>query len=156
MTPNLMYTWKTITANTMLVPRYEASEGQANAIIKELVALGDSTGARYTFGCWAGRMLVYEPASTIIDYEQRLGDEQGRIFRKAGGEVRPWNVLPGKWIEFTDFLPGFTLTGTYLRMNPRCMYIERTTFTAPYTVQLSGGDTDLVSRKLGQFGLSGR
>jgi hypothetical protein len=72
----------------------------------------------------------------------------------GGAAVKPWRVLPGKWLQVTDFLPGSSYAT--LLEDPRCMFIERVSFSIPWDVQLQGGDTDTAPQVLAQQGLAGR
>lgn len=144
-----------ITTNTLGVPSYENNDQTALALIKGLVAMGDVNARRYLFGIYDRRQAVYEPASSTVDYEMRLGDPGQMILDPAGAEVYPWRVRPGRWIFFSDFLPGRAPTPDKFREDPRMLFIESVTFALPHGVQLQGGRAETFSQKLAQFGLAG-
>ena len=64
-------------------------------------------------------------------------------------------MLPGKWVLFTDFLIGRVPPMTDPRQDPRALFIEQVTFTAPWTLALQGGRADRTSQMLAQMGLGG-
>ena len=90
----------------------------------------------------------------IVEYEALLSDPKLRVNLVGGAEVYPWNVLPGKWLMYTDFLPGY-VAPTTLREDPRIEFIESVTFTAPDGVMVRGGNLETLPQVLAQLGLSG-
>ncbi len=143
-----------ITTNTIPVKRYENDDKTAWDLLKSLVALGDTADDRYLFGVYADRMPVYEEAPTDIEYLLRLADPEQRVESAAGERVMPWNVLPGKWLMFSDLLIG-RIQSTNLRLDPRAMFIESVNYTVPWGLTMLGGDTDKLSQKLAKLGLAG-
>jgi hypothetical protein len=155
--PNTLFDtgFQEITANTLAVQRYENKDKKAWDLIKSLVALGDASDNRYLFGVYDDRVPRYEAAPTTLEYTMRLGEEEPRIENEAAGtRVFPWNVLPGKWLLITDFLIGKT-DETDLRLDPRAMFVESVTYTAPWGLTLAGGKTDKLSQQLAKLGLAG-
>jgi len=144
-----------ITANTLQVEQFENSDKTAWALIKALVALGDATNARYLFGVWGGRRAIYEAAPTTeITYQQHLADPAMRVKTMTETMVMPWDVLPGKWLFFPDFLIG-RVQSIQRRRDPRFMFIESVTFDAPWGLKMTGGKTDLAPQLLARLGLAG-
>lgn len=144
-----------IVANTLAVDRYENKDKTAWALIKALVALGDANSARYLFGVWAKREAIYEAAPTMeIAYQQHVQDPAMRVKTLNESVVMPWDVVPGKWIFFPDFLIGRT-QDRQRRRDPRYMFVESTSFTAPWDVKLTGGKMDLAPQLMARLGLAG-
>ena len=141
-----------IVENTLQVQRLEDQERAASEIIADLVALGDASLSRYTFGVWGGRGVRYEPTGTVIEYLQRTDDKR-QVIENLGGEVvQPWAVLPGRWVAFTTLFPG-ELKG--VTESDRNMFIESVRFSSPYGLTLSGGSVFKLSQALAQWGITG-
>jgi len=144
-----------IIANALLVDRYENKDKTAWALIKALVALGDANSARYLFGIWEKRKAIYVAAPTMeVAYQQHLRDPARRVKTLSESIVMPWDVVPGKWIFFPDFLVG-RKQDHQRRRDPRYMFIESTVFTAPWDVSLTGGKMDLAPQLMARLGLAG-
>ena len=139
---------------TLEVPAWEDEDNLAWSVIKNVTARGDATYARWLFGVYAGLEAFYEAAPTTIEYQQRLSQPRPRIERTGGDEVYPWNVLPGKWLMFPDFLIG-QAAELSLRDDPRAMFIEQVKYTAPWELHLRGGAVDTLGALIAQLGLSG-
>ncbi len=71
----------------------------------------------------------------------------------AGGFVDPWDVKVGEWIQFTDLDVCQTLSTDSFRDDSRMMFIEGLSYTAPYTLQISGGKVDTLTQQLNKLGL---
>lgn len=143
-----------ITENTLPVKRYENKDKKAWDLIKGLVALGDTSNNRYLFGVYNDVVPIYEAAPTTLFYQQRLGDPEQRVETLGGARVLPWNVVPGKFLLFSDFLVGRT-EPTDLRLDPRIMFIESAAFRAPWGLILQGGKVDKLPQQLARLGLAG-
>src|SRR5512139_293075 len=133
---------------------YENDNNLAWEVIMDCVARGDANNARWVFGIYGELMAAYNIAPTTVDYHQQLGDPAQRVTTPAGAEVPPWSVLPGKWLLFPDLLVG-KLEPVALEDDPRAMFIEAVTYTAPRTLQLTGGRLDKLASLLANLGLSG-
>lgn len=144
-----------IASNTLAMDRYENDDKTAWDLLKALTAMGDANSARYLFGVYAGRRAKYEVAPTSeIAYQMRLGDPSQRVETLAGTEIKPWNVLPGRWLFLPDFLVGKTQPVT-LRTDPRYIFIESVTFTTPNGLSMQGGKVDTLPQKMARMGLGG-
>ena len=154
--PNSIFStdYSKITTNTLQVAAWENDDDVAWGLVKGLVAKGDASSNRYLFGIYNDRQARYEAMPTEIAYQQRLSDPEMRIETLDGQRVFPWNVLPGKWLFISDFLIG-RVTASDLRFDPRALFIESVTYTAPWGLQVSGGKTDKLAQRLAQLGLSG-
>jgi len=141
--------------NTLQVPAYDNKSRTAWDVIKGLVALGDEADTRYTFGVYADRHVMYQPTNQDeITYRYFPGDPARRIESKTGGNVWPWNVVPGGWMFFPSLLVGRTFPDDW-RQDPRFMFIESVVFRLPHTLQLQGGRLDTIPQKLAKMGLAG-
>lgn len=152
--PNSLFT-QSIAANTLQVPLYENDNAVAWDLLKNLVLLGDANYARYLFGVYANRVARYEAASTSVDYQQALRDPAQHFMDANGAIVKPWNVLPGKWLFFPDFLIGRVPQDTALASDPRAAFLESVRYIAPYGLQWTGGKSNRIQQRLAQLGLSG-
>ena len=156
-TPNsswLSYDTSHVDSNTLQVPAWEDEDRTAWSVVKNVVARGDSSQARWLFGVYAGREAFYEAAPTVVEYQQRLSQARSIVEHVDGDEVYPWKVVPGKWLMFPDFLIG-QAAELNLRDDPRAMFIETVKYTMPWTVDLKGGTVDTLSALVAQLGLSG-
>jgi len=143
-----------ITANTLSVPTYEDQNRMAWSAIKELLAAGDANDTRHLFGVYANRRIEYAPMSDELAYTERLHDPARRIETPAGVWVKPWEVLPGRWLFLPDFLVGRTPPATK-RFDPRYMFIESVTYSEAWGVQMRGGKFDTTKQRMARYGLQG-
>lgn len=159
-TPNaawLVYNTDHVDANTLEVPAYEIDLNLAWAVIKDVVARGDATYARWLFGIYGNREVFYHAAPTMVEYQERLSQSRSLIEHADGDqvyEVYPWRVVPGQWIIFPDFLIG-QATELDLHDDPRAMFIERVKYNAPWGLELNGSTVDTLDALLAQKGLGG-
>lgn len=143
-----------ITANTLSIPAYENDDRLALDYIMQLLTLGDTSFRRYTFGIYEGRKARYTLMPTTPTYIWRIADG-GQVFTLTGDIVRPWDVLPARWAHIPDFMIGRISDNTQIREDPRYMFIESLTYTAPYGLTMSGAKVSKLPQILGQMGLSG-
>lgn len=143
-----------ITANTLSIPAYVNDDNLALDYINGLVASGDAAFNRYTFGVYANQRAEYTVMPTAQEYTWHLADGGG-LSTPYGRNIEPWDVLPAKWIFIPDFMIGRVPTSTNLRDDPRYMFIESLTFTAPYGLTMTGAKISKMPQILGQLGLSG-
>lgn len=141
-------------ASPAYVHPYENDNNPAWEVIMDAVARGDDNGVRWTFGIYGELGAQYASAPTTAEYHQMLGDPAQRVTTPAGAEVPPWSVRPAKWLLFPDLLAGYAEPST-LVTDPRAMFIESVTYTAPRGLQLAGGRLDKLSTMLAKLGLSG-
>jgi hypothetical protein len=155
--PNTLFStdYSGVEDNTLQVKRWENNDRTAWALIRSLVAKGDTFGNRYTFGIYNDRRAVYEQIPDDFDYQQRLADPSQRFETPSGLEVKPWNLTAARWLLFPDFLIGRTQPATVLREDPRALFIESLTYTAPWSVSINGGKVETLNQKLAQLGLAG-
>lgn len=142
-------------SNATLVSPYRDNNAKAIDVIKGVVAGGDASFNRWQFGIYADRKAYYAPVSTEIDYYQYLGSPAQSFTNPAGQVVKPWQLQPGRWLFFPDFLVGRVEQGTDLADDPRALFIESLTFTAPYQVSITGSKYSKLDQKVARLGLSG-
>ncbi len=143
-----------IDANTLSVNQLENTDKLGWDIIKELVAMGgDSSNDRAIFGIYNERVPFYSLIPSTTEYQMRLSDIGINVMSNVGARVEPWDVKPGKWLEFTDFMAGANYST--FRQNPRYMFLESVTFTAPNDVSFTGGKADQLPARLAKLGLGG-
>jgi hypothetical protein len=156
-TPNvawLVFGTDHVDENLLQVPLWEDERTLAWSVVKDTVARGGTTNERWLFGVYANREAFYHAAPTVVEYQQRLSQPKPIVEHVESGEVYPWNVLPGKWIMFPDFLIG-QAAEVDLKDDPRAMFIERVTYRAPMSLELGGGTVDTLDSVIAQLGLSG-
>ena len=143
-----------ITANTIQVPAWESSQRDAWTILRGLVDLGDVAGNRYLLQVGPDQHVTYEPMPTEAEYHQRITGNRQDIETVGGRSVQPWHVKAGKWVIIPDLLVGMLPIGD-LRSDPRAMFIEQLTYTAPWGLSLQGGDADRINQIIARYGLDG-
>lgn len=146
-----------IASNTSAVPLYENDDQLANEHIRGVTAMGDANNIRHYFGIYSNRKPVYGPGSSEVDYTIEISDPKRLILDSGGSIVSPWRIRPGKWIFFSDFLPGLGPTFSDLHRDPRMLRIESVQFDmrTPYAVQFSGGLSSKYDMRSARLGLRG-
>lgn len=141
--------------NGVLTSSYEGENRTALAIIKALAAHGDIYDARWLFGVYENRRVHYQAIPTTIEYQHRIHSTNQVIQRPDESKVQPWSVMAGKWLFMPDLLSGFAGDPLDLRSDPRALFIESVTYTAPYGLSINGSRVATLSQKLSKLGLSG-
>jgi len=149
--PNGLFTNRQITTNAATTATAETS-ARAWSVLMGLVAKGDSTARRYTLGVYERRKVVYAPVPTIFAYQHRLTENLTEIF--GGGEIMPWEILPARWLFYPDFMAGRT-SPIAARSDPRALFIESVTFTAPMRIAITGGKVSRTPQILARLGIGG-
>jgi len=90
-----------------------------------------------------------------LAYLQRLADPNQEITTPTGAPVYPWEVRAGRWLFFTDFLAGRVPATTPVREDPRMLFLESITYTAPNSLMLTGSRVSRLDQAIGRYGLSG-
>lgn len=156
--PNTLFasTNAEIFTSGILVQQYEDESLKARAIINGMVALGDGTAAngRMLWGIYNDRRFTYSQVPTTVAYQQRLSSQAQRVETSSGAIVQPWDVRPGRWIFFPDFLTGHPQPAT-LRDDNRHEFIERVQYTAPFGLTLTGSKVSSLPQILARAGLGG-
>lgn len=155
--PNSIFStdYSGLTANAATVPRYDNDDRTGWQVIKGIISKGDTSYNRYTFGIYQNRKAYYDVVPSNIEYYHKLSDNRQRIERLDGVEIKPWDVLPARWLQISDWLIGRLPPTSDLRSDPRNMFIESVQYTAPYGLSISGNKINTLPQILGQLGLTG-
>jgi hypothetical protein len=140
--------------NTTQVKAWEQKHKLAKDLIDGVVVMGDASLNRWLFGVYEDRSAYYHAAPTTVEYLQYLTSNLDTVFTPNSVEVYPWNMRPGRWMVFPDFMSTRRHPDN-LREDPRAMFIEAIDYTAPYTATAQAGPTARLDQMLGQLGLSG-
>jgi len=151
--PNSLFGTDNVGSNTLQVKAWENENVLALNVIKGIVAKGDASQNKWLFGVYADREACYEQAPGGVTYLHYLRQNTG-IQTAQKQKAAPWDVLPGKWLYFPDFLPGRERPDD-LWEDPRALFIESVTYTAPYGVSVQGSTLDRYSQQLARLGLGG-
>jgi len=138
--------------NGVLVSAFENDDPYGLTVIKELVSYGNVTYNRWLFQINRNRQARYFQPPVDWEYQISIGENELRT--RGGALVPPWSIKPGKWIFVNDFLTGRSM-GEDLRIDPRMVFVESVTYTAPYTFKIEGSKTNVVKQILSQFGMKG-
>jgi hypothetical protein len=151
--PNGLFStdYSQIATNATLTSRFEDDNRIAWDVLSQEVALGDAASNRYTLGVYGGQQVVYAPVPTTAAYQHRVKSLSTQIETYGSGvEVKPWDVLPARWVFLTDFLTGLGQPAA-LREDPRYVFIESVQFTAPSTLQIQGQKVSRLPQMLARF-----
>jgi hypothetical protein len=140
--------------NAQLTHQLEDKNRIADTIIKEIVTLGDATDTRWTFRVLAGRVAYYSAIPSIAEYIHSLTSRSATVALADKTAIDPWKMPANVWVELTDFMPGQT-TQTPMRKDPRNVFAERVTYTAPWGLSISGSRVSKLSQRLAQLGVGG-
>lgn len=145
-----------IVDNTFQVKNGYSGNETAETVIKRLNSFGDASGNSYTIGIYAGRQCFYQQTPTEIEYNQRIGANIG-IADRLDKPLRPWDIQPGKWIFYPDFLVGRTTptTANTLATDPRAGFNEVVSFDAPNELSVNGIKLSQLDQLLAQRGIGG-
>lgn len=149
--------YKYIIDNPFPVIREEDSLRIAWDIMQEILSLGNDTNdLRRGFGLYENNEFYYDVMPSTIEYEYRLSTQRQMIRGyNTNILVYPWDVRPGKWIRTSDWMIGRILNSTDLFGDPRNKFIENVSFSAPWTVGISGSPVDTLSQMLAKITYTG-
>jgi hypothetical protein len=143
-----------IVANVYQVMGYENDDKVAQNYLKALLNPGDAAFSRYTFGYYGLEVPYYAAIPTALEYTYSLSDPAQEVQYLSGVTVRPWEVHPARWLQISDLMIG-RVPDADLKDDPRNIFIESLTYTAPYGLTLNGAKVGTLSQKMAQQGLSG-
>jgi hypothetical protein len=145
-----------ITSNGLLVNQYDNKNRKSETVLKEINSKGDNNNNRHNIGVYRDRQIVYGPAPTSIQFNQRITGNEGAT-DNLNRPIRPWNVTPAEWIFYPDFLVGREppVTANTLRTDPRSGFIEAVKFTAPWGLSINGEKISELDQMLAKAGLAG-
>lgn len=136
--PNTLFTYdNTIGVNSLAVPAYEDSNSTAWSVIKDIASIGDSGNNRWLFGIYESFTAVYQQAGSTLFYQMRMQGNSPTLLDSSGSIVNPWYVRPGHWLALIDLIPDKSLPYTATRQDPRMVFIESVTYTAPYQLDIT-------------------
>lgn len=145
-----------ITSNPVLVAAEEGDNRMAMTVIKALIEAGTANDKRTFFGIYENRIARYWNEPTDITYRFRIADVMQDVERGPGGAfTAPWDLRPGYWVFYSDFLSGRVPPPIDLRTDPRVALIESVKFTAPYNVEFNGQNFGSIEQLLAKRGLGG-
>ncbi|MCA9932200.1 MAG: hypothetical protein KC419_27135, partial [Anaerolineales bacterium] len=144
-------TFPNVATNTTQVSKNESAARPAWTIIKELIELGDDSLNQYVFTVGNGRQITYAQIPTDIAY---VTEHDRTDYRTPQNQiVQPWNVLPGRWLQYTDLLIGEPdpSTLTERARSPKFPFLKSTTFTLPDQIAYQSGEaltpSDILARR---------
>lgn len=145
-----------IADNNYLVNDLEDKLRYAWDILVEMLSIGNDTDdTRRLIGMYESDQIYYNQIPQVLEYEYSLGMHQQISDYGLGSIVLPWRVRPGKWITMKDFLIGRRIQSANLFGDPRNKFIESVRYNSPYSVDISGGQTDRLSQMLAKITYSG-
>ena len=151
--PNGLFS-SSVTTNTIQVPAYENDDAEAWGLIKAMIAMGDVSLNRYSFGVYENRRAVYKPVSNSVVYIRPLREGAAVIQDAQGGLLQPWEVRPGGYVLVTDLLPGKPTAST-LNDDRRAIYADTVQYRMPDSLVINGAHSFKVEQRLAQLGISG-
>jgi hypothetical protein len=95
-------------------------------LMRDIAISGETGGAKYAVGVYAGRQLIYEKVPQTLSYYRR----GGRLYYPAGGEVEAWRARPG-WILRQDMPIGPGSLTANAQHDPRWAYVEEMEMLPP-------------------------
>jgi hypothetical protein len=156
--PNGLFStnYDNIDSNTVTgIKRYDNDDRTAWDVIKGAVAIGDGTDhKRWLFGIYDDYIAHYSKIPSTLEYQQALSDPSQQVYGMHAEHIKPWNVRPGKLLQYTDFLVGESDAST-LEDDLRIEFIEEVTYTAPWQISHRGGNMETLSQKMAALGLAG-
>lgn len=147
-----MYATPVLDTNNQLIPAETQEDKIAMALVKEILALGGATDQRYTLGFYENRQPFYREIPTDPAYKTALSDQGQRILTYEGFLVYPWDVRPAQWIFISDALVG-RYTGDDLYEDPRYMFIEQVSYSAPWNITMTGSRVGTFEQVMARFGI---
>jgi hypothetical protein len=139
--------------NGVPVIAQELDNRTAKTIIDEILTFGGGNDDRWTFGIYANKKPIYQQIPTEIEYIYYKNNLTQAIETISGNILKPWNVLPCKWVIIPDVLSssGIKAPGN----DPRVFFAEEVTYTAPDQVSISGAKVRKLEQYLAKLGLGG-
>jgi hypothetical protein len=142
--------------NLNLTSSTETANKKAYEIIKGLLVFGDDyTDNRRTFGIYDDRLVHYKSIPDIITYFHSTRRNTPFIEDKNQNSVFPWRIRPAQWLQITGLITSIPSSYENLRADPRNVFIENVSFTAPFDLSINGMKLDTVPQMLAKYGLGG-
>lgn len=137
--------------NPWLVVAYDTDNKTALTHTKELLAYGDASSNRYTFGCYENRKFKYKTLPTEYVYFMSAEEGGESVTTNNNSVINLWDVRPGNWLLITDMLIGNVPTFTPLKKDPRAIFIEKVDYTMPYDLKINGERLSSFKQRLQEF-----
>jgi hypothetical protein len=138
----------------LLTPNTEDGNKTARQVLTEMIAQGTGADNRTFLMVLNDRVVTYDQVPSTVEYSHRLYENTANIFSTSdGAPVKPWEVLPARWLIVSDFLAGRILPSE-LRLDPRCIFIENVSYKAPYDLTVTGSRVTKAKQMLAKFGVS--
>lgn len=156
--PNGLIHWneKSFQDNLYLTSSSEESNKRAFAIIKGLLVYGDDyTDYRRTFGVYEDRMVHYATMPTDITYFHDIRSDEPFVVDANQVSISPWLVRPAKWLHISGMLNAMTADTVRLRDDPRNVFIESVSYSAPFGLDINGMKLSTIPQMLMKYGLGG-
>jgi len=144
-----------IDENMVIQKVTECENKLAKTIIDDIVDLGGGSDERWLFGIYANRKPVYKSIPTEVEYFYYETSTEQEIESISGVKIRPWDVLPGKWVAVPYVLSPSGIKVVTPRNDPRVFFAEEVTYTAPDKVTITGAKIRRLSNYLAKLGLGG-
>lgn len=142
--------------NVNLTSSTETANKKAYDIIKGLLTFGDDyTDNRRTFGIYENRLIHYKSVPEDIAYYHNIRGNTPFIADKNQNNVFPWSIRPAQWLQITGLIVSAPSSYQTLRDDPRNVFIENVSFTAPFDLSVNGMKLDTVPQMLAKYGLGG-
>ncbi len=151
--PNALFS-SSVTTNTIQVPATQTDDAEAWGLIKSLLALGDASLNRYTFGVYEDRRVTYKPVANNVVYVRPLREGASVIQDAQGGLLQPWEVRPGSYVLVTDLLPGKPVNSD-LNAEQRAIFADTVQYRMPDSLVINGAHAFRIEQRMAQMGLSG-
>lgn len=141
--------------NGVLVPSYEDSNQTALSVINSMLQYGGGSYQRYSFGVYDEFRVDYLEAPTYYDYTFSVIDGVLRCMDATGSPVTLSSVKPGRFalVQNMAIAPAdLTVVNT---LDPRTMFIESVSFSAPDQISVSGTRSTKVENMISRLGIGG-
>jgi hypothetical protein len=140
--------------NAVLVPAYDSDDMTCLSILKAAASLGGPSYEQWMFGIYDNLVPEFKAVPSTLSYKAKAAQGGLEITDMQDNIVAPYTVRPGRWLLFTDLMPGKSIP-IDLRDEPRALLIKRVEFTAPNELRLNGAEANTLPQILAQYGLGG-
>lgn len=151
--PNALFS-SSIATNTIQVPAAQTDDAEAWGLIKAMIAMGDTSLNRYTFGVYENRRVTYKAVDNSVVYVRPLREGASVIQDAQGGLLQPWEVRPGSYVLVTDLLPGKPVASD-LNAEQRAIFADTVQYRMPDSLVINGAHAFRIEQRMAQMGLSG-
>jgi len=151
--PNALFSGSVAT-NTIQVPATQTDDAEAWGLIKAMIAMGDTSLNRYTFGVYENRRVTYKAVDNNVVYVRPLREGASVIQDAQGGLLQPWEVRPGSYVLVTDLLPGKPVNSD-LNAEQRAIFADTVQYRMPDSLVINGAHAFRIEQRMAQMGLSG-